>query len=474
MQKSYWFWVVAILVGISTANAQTLTPVFEWYTTGPVPHFPFIKAEEKGAEIAPYGPAAVGQYEMDQIGDLVRYDQDRLLLMIVENGVNETDPAHNAALAAQFPDRTLWWISPGDGRPIGMALNIGYDPYPDTEDFILANLGTHPRHPSTTDRSWWLKETYPHFTVDSAGNLYVGNKHNLLRYKPNGTGGFSAPELVYAYPLEKPASGGPVGIEDAHWRAWRMWDIHITGSGANLKMTTSARFWINNGECNVYNSADGGKTWTQYTSVYAGGGCSQIARNTELNEEYIYTTHAPGHAGGGNSGQQRHVRSLDAGPTDPFQNDADFWAAQVDPNPAVLGEEKYQAWTSVDIDSCDNSRYVAVYCMPNWQTQNAVGESGKPYVAWLGLLDTTDTIAGGFLDARNLGISNNKNFPGGENVAPNNAAPDPWRWFYQNQVNMYRNPGYGPDGAEILLSTGLGGYGRYVVGNTDVNDWSVY
>lgn len=75
----------------------------------------------------------------------------RLLLGVRENGINESDPALSAAdkaLAAQYPDRSIIWINPTNGAPMGVAHKVPVFPAelaPDAQgspnDSLLLELG---------------------------------------------------------------------------------------------------------------------------------------------------------------------------------------------------------------------------------------------------------------------------------------------------------------------------------------------
>jgi len=56
---------------------------------------------------------------------LKRYDANRLLMGIRDNGINETVP-HNTNLANQFPDRSLQWVDAAHGTSLGTALVVNY------------------------------------------------------------------------------------------------------------------------------------------------------------------------------------------------------------------------------------------------------------------------------------------------------------------------------------------------------------
>ena len=55
-----------------------------------------------------------------------------------QHGIAEGAAGANLALAAQYPDRSLIWINPTNGAPLGLALTIGLHPVPLDADFLAA------------------------------------------------------------------------------------------------------------------------------------------------------------------------------------------------------------------------------------------------------------------------------------------------------------------------------------------------
>src|SRR5207249_9574783 len=88
-----------------------------------------------------------GHWPMDTLAALKRYDANRLILGIRENGIDETQ-VHNTNLANAYPDRSLIWINPTNGAPMGIALNIGLYPVPLDADFIAGSIAA-----GTTDHT---------------------------------------------------------------------------------------------------------------------------------------------------------------------------------------------------------------------------------------------------------------------------------------------------------------------------------
>src|SRR6266705_4964903 len=136
-------WLTALLVAfLSAGQAQVISPVWEYLINKLPSPLPIL------TNATPYtmdDEAGDGKSLMDCIGPMRRYDANRLLLGIRENGIDETQP-HDTNLANAYPDRSLIWINPTNGAPMGIALNIGLYPVPLDPDFLAAaeaaGLGT--------------------------------------------------------------------------------------------------------------------------------------------------------------------------------------------------------------------------------------------------------------------------------------------------------------------------------------------
>ena len=101
------------------------------------------------------------------IGPMRRYDANRLLIGVRENGIDET-VAHNTNLANAYPDRSLIWINPTNGQPMGLALTMGLFPVP--LDTNIVAVGGVP------GSYYWS------FDVSEDGYVYSGYKNQIIRY----------------------------------------------------------------------------------------------------------------------------------------------------------------------------------------------------------------------------------------------------------------------------------------------------
>ena len=505
MRKATLCMLLGLGILVPTVIAQEITPVWEHYNrpNSQNPYFPFMVAQQGQSNAAGSGGQVPGQnntkFEMDLVSSLIRYDANRLLLFVVENGINEDDPNHDAAMAAAYPDRTIWWINAGDGSPMGIALQP-LDPsasttftregteyqtidfYPITDFFLSRALDDRSR----SFRPDMLQEEAPKVTADAEGNLYVTDRHQLLRYQPDGNGGFTGPELVYQYPqVNPPQIAGRGAGADGHFRSWRMTDVDVMGAGAQKVMTTSGRHWIDGAGMVVYQSNDGGASWeakyhTGRSEVGGhGGGGTRIVTDTDVGEEYTITNSFPG------SGDsiRRYVRGI--GQDAPFDIDvADFFAYENN-DPAVAGmpdpdtvTSLYKGWTKADVAAIDGIPLFVTFAIPKWKSLNGDWGGQQAPSPWLALHSwnadpNDDGIEGDFVSAHQIPWrdEDEPNIPGANFDEDAGVA---WHNTYLCDVNVYVNPGYAAGAFEILVSGGGIGYARYVVGDTNIGEWSVY
>ncbi len=477
MRIRVWMAFLAVTIAAGTGFTQApanieIKVAWEHLTNNPngVPGFPFMTTRVGNKQ------ESDGTSDMDLIGSLRRYDENRLMLFVVENGINETDPNHDAAMAAKFPDRTVWWINPNDGSPMGIAITFPIKPWPDTDEYIKRINDAYGDHGSV--RPDLAQEEFPKIDVDAEGNLYLTDKHHLLRYTPDGKGGFTGPTLAYNYQPENESKViTPDGREGnyLHWRGFNMIDLQIKGEGANKIMTTTRRHWADNGGLWYYTSADGGAAWTakyyngQGTSLTGiGGGGSLPVISPDGKEEWMFCTGFPGSS----DVIRRYVRP--AGSTEQFAEDTEaLWSPGVDENPAVGETEKYRGQTKVDVAAHDSLPYIVVATIPFWQSRDKL-ELDPPPTAWLAVLSTgvdpnNDFVEGDFLTAHPIQFTEKDELGGADYV-------DNWAAAYSSEVNIYVGQNYPAYAFEILWCGGTMGYGRYVVGNvpTPVPDWPLY
>ena len=214
------------------------------------------------------------------LGSLKRYDANRMLLAISENGIAEsvdlsTTNAGLYALSQAYPDRSLIWINPTNGNPMGLALTVGLRPVQPSEwytNFQYVTTSNAPTAGNQTDGPNFkvpiytnlLVNHYFDFGVSDDGFVYTGYKNKLLRYRPDGSGGLlPTPELCSEMGITTrcietnfPAPGtlicdtnGVVGT-GTPYRRWNSMAglfacVNVRGSGSNTIVTAGGRGSIN-------------------------------------------------------------------------------------------------------------------------------------------------------------------------------------------------------------------------------------
>src|SRR5882724_9850267 len=162
------------------AHAQAITPVWEYLINKLPTPLPILT---NATPIDADNEIGDGHYPMDTLSALKRYDANRLILGIRENGIDETDPnltPAQLALSTNYPDRSLIWINPTNGAPMGRAVVIGLYPVTLDPGFIAESIAAGIN--DYTNQYWWS------FDVSDDGYIYTGYKNKILRYGPNGSG----------------------------------------------------------------------------------------------------------------------------------------------------------------------------------------------------------------------------------------------------------------------------------------------
>jgi hypothetical protein len=409
------------------APAQTISPVFEHLFTEASP-LPILKAQGVGTVEE---DRFDGTSPMDSYGGFHRYDAGRLMLGVRENGINESDPGHDTALAAAYPDRSLLWIDAQTGAPQGVAIQVGLRPVPLDAEF-LARGGTE-------------IDFYFDFGVAADGVVYVGYKNKILRYAPNGEGGFNAPTVAYTH--EDDGS--------ANWHQWRWENIRVTGAGAETVILAGGKTWRPNQGYHRLTTTDG-ITFSKADptqDIAAGGGASSVISGrvpAEPDSDWVYVTLYPGSSNGIDSRFNRQVGDPEA--FLPFANDGTF-AAQRDPiaNP----ETDYVSEFISDVDGDSTLGYVVAYSTPSWNSK-AVGRiPTRP-----GFL-AVHAHDGSLLGSHTLEVTEDQEIVG--DPAAENATSQFHGALGALEVNVLDGMKAGQ--AEVLWYSGIYGFGRYLVGS---------
>jgi len=409
-------------------RAQPITPVWEYLINNlpaPLPILtnavPYTTDLENGD----------GLSLMDCIGPMRRYDANRLLLGIRENGIDES-VAHNTNLAAAYPDRSLIWIDPTNGQPMGLALNMGLFPVPLDPD-AAANGGVPGSY-------YWS------FDVSDDGYIYTGYENFILRYAPNGSGGIS-PTPTIVFTLDQ-ATATANGVSVAAWANFRWVHIRVRGSGVNTKILAGgvgARgVW--------FLTTANGNTFT--AGAHMNGGFGNAAGNissfipdpagTTPDEIAFYGGSYPGNSSGADS----TLYKAKAFP--PFDNAANLFvndgtfAAKADPNTNNL--TRYLALFQGSCDVHPDVDFVVNYSTPPYNPTAVGGD--KP--GWLAIHDRTN---GNFIASYQLCVS------GAAEYLPDDNSP-----LFMSCIGSVSLYPIADGTAEVLWTSEVYGYGRYIVG----------
>ncbi len=409
----------------------------------------------------------------DQYDGFIRYDESRLMLGIRDNGIDETDPNHDADLAAQYPDRSIIWINPADGSPMGVALEIGFKPVElseEYEDMIDGGAGNPPIEGwgDPKDRRFVSGEEsapeYMNFDVDEDGVLYLGYWYMVLRYDPDGNGGFTGPTIVYEQDYRN--HGGTQRLSQ-----WRFADIEVIGSGANTTVILSGKTWRDGMRTRVFEVDATTNTWTirgAYGETKNGsfgnaGGASVLTTN-EFGEEVLYKA---GNIVG--SGIWRYFWDENAedyimDPPEIFSvippDDADGF------NHALPDRFPSDVATHPDLD------YIVVATSPSWNQQGGDFADAPGFVT---AYSTSDANLGEFISDAIFGTT--KERPPVESDEPSARDSNGAVWNgIMSQVKVNRLEGMPEGSAEVLYLSMVYGYGRYIIGEegTPVSQWSIY
>ncbi|MDG1892083.1 MAG: hypothetical protein P8L18_12300 [Verrucomicrobiota bacterium] len=407
--------------------AQQVTPVFEHLFTESDPALPILKVQES---LVPDDNRYDTTSTIDSYGGFRRYDEARLMLGIRENGIDESDPGHDAALAAAYPDRSIQWVDAGTGDPMGTAIEVGIHPVPLEADFTGAG-GTE-------------LDYYFTFGVSDDDVVFVGYKHKILRYAPDGQGGFEGPEVAYTH--EEDGSD--------RWHQWRWENIRVQGAAEGTIIMAGGKTWRPNQGYHVLGTTDG-KTFSKFEDeqdIKAGGGASTpIAGRVPEDPEgdWVYASLYPGASNGVDTRYVRRVGDLES--FFPFENDGTFRPKrdeQADP------ETEYVTEFISDVDGDSALGYVVTYSTPSWNSKVVKRLPTRP--GFLGL----HTHDGDVIGSYTLDVREDQEIVGDPEA--DNAASIFYGTLGGVEVNVLEGMRAGQ--SEILWYSGIYGYGRYLVG----------
>lgn len=423
------------LVALAAAPAlvaQEIQPVWVQHLNGLVNVAPenkipiLVKAGGSGDDTYGFDGTDV----IDSYVNLLKYDDNRYLLGIRENGINEQDPTLSQAqkdLAAAYPDRSIIWIDAATGKPMGLALKTEIVPVP---------LAAQP-----TVYAWWKYG----ITDGPHGEkvIYTGFRYKILRYAPTGTVQDPAwpngRPTWSATPTEawvEPVPGEPSGDESSGGdgsASWRWKAFRVTGHGPTTQLWVGGGTWRASMQPQQFVTDDSGLTFRPIARMddrdsggdkgtYSLGGqpssiVSSLQDPARPGLQVSYQGHFPGTGWEGRpnrytknpNGDGTPPRQGGTGRPDFFDRDeaaggslpAFVWEAAgkdgLPLNHAVDGVAYYDGNWVMTLDAKDGLDYVVSYAIPSWNQQ--FGTVGSPNAifkpGWIGIHTLDGQIASG-------------------------------------------------------------------------------
>lgn len=424
-----------------SARAVMPVPVWEHLITQPNPPIPPMTNFLNDVTDSDLGD---GKSVLDTIGPLQRYDANRLLLGIRENGVNESASGLTAAqlwVSTNYPDRSLIWINPTNGDPMGVALNMGLYPVPLDDWFITNSIAA-----GVTD---YTNQYYWSFDVSEDGYIYTGYKNKILRYAPDGHGGISTtPQVVFTL---QPTNSNDAAVHgNLYTTAGPFPHIRVRGTGTNTVILAGGM----SGGRGAYRLATTNGNEFSTTAWLPGGwgapGSGSFSQlipaldPTQPGEEWVYGGWFPANSNGADS---KHARFFAASPfQDPannFANAASF-SAQGD---AGTNAPRYTGNFTGTIGANPALGYIVVYQTPSWNSGTV--NSGRYDPGFLGVENATN---GNFIASLQLNVTEKDALLTVDKTAK-------WEGTY-GWVDLKTLPN---GDVECLWCSGLYGYGRYIM-----------
>ncbi len=450
MKKHLMIVITICGLAVASSNAQELTPVFEHLISNDNVPLPILEAAP--AETGDFqGSWTTNTWTMDVYGGFSRYDDERLLLGIRDNGINEENPDHDANLAALYPDRSLIWINESNGSYMGIALEIGMQPVEHDPAWLTSN--------ENDPNTYFIS-----FDVDEEGVIYVGFANQILRYEPDGNGGFNDPTVAYVLPADLAGDAFP------GWE-WSF-GLSVQGSGTETAIVAGQHGDWRSGTGYFALKTSDGETFENTGKIpggfgNAGGGASSLI--TIEGEEYVYVTTYPGSSNGTDTTFYRFFRAADS--TDDFTKDTDLFNATGPELPE--GEEpaydEYQVRFMTTVEGHPDLDYVVAYSTPSWNSA-ALGID-PPRPGFLALHDVSGTglVDGALISYHTLDVSE-----ADEVIDPTEAEPTGYWQSTGGNVRIYRSANDAAGACEVLWHSGTYGYARYTIGETPIGNWSIY
>lgn len=460
---------------VPEALAQEITPVWVQHLNKTDNLLPILRKKDGPEE------RADGTSSFDNYAAFVRYDATRLLLGVRENGIDETDPSLSAAdraLAAQYPDRSILWINPTNGAPMGVAHSVPVFPVTLADGAQAA--------PGDFFWNWGIE--------DGPGDqraIYTTYKHIILRWAPLPGGGWSkTPTTAWIEPVpNEPTGDGSSGGDGSN--SWRWRSFRVVGSGTGTTIYAGGATWRSSMHVQKFVTKDG-RTFEPAARVndrdggikgrYSWSGMNTKAVHyagdpSRPNLELFFSPSFP--AAARDLKPRRYSRNPDSSRSGSFTEavpasqqsnrnnffDPDNAASgalpafrwEGDEAPFPSGTEFYDGNWSYAMDTDSGLDYLVNYSGPSWNNQYGANER-RP--GWLGIHRLSGRIASG-RSSYKLDFDE-------QTEVTLNAVGTGNSYTYDGNVMVYRDPSSPAtvQKAEVLWSGGSFGFGRFTVENT--------
>jgi hypothetical protein len=469
----------------STAQAWTITPVWEHLvSTNPAAMtiaLPILtNTWNGGASGTKTFNRQDGTDRYPVLGALHRYDANRLLLAITENGIDENwvnttyDPALEV-LTNNFPDRSLIWINPTNGQSMGVALKVGFQPVEldqwYTNTCAAQTLSDNINGTAIPMTSYYAQQ-YFGFGVSDDGFIYTGYKNKMIRYRPDGSGGFlPTPEEVFSCGTSTNSLGQTNGFannppNNAELYRWFSTDgmfasIHVRGAGVNTVITAGGMGESgNNHHSWILTTQDG----TNFYGICRLQGDSFItaAINAPTNfsalpgELWVFRGNFPvNNAGNGNSVNSRYGTPPTY--TNTWPNRTTGWSYPARNINSNTPAQFYRQTMIGGGEARDGVPFVAFCQVPSWNSKVRNVNDGDPYWFKDGAIGLNDVISGARVGWWDQTIKES------DVTLPLDSTAN-WLSTYANLSLSIGAGADRPDGSyEILWGSYVYGYGRYIV-----------
>ena len=492
---------------VASASAQQVTPLWYQHINGSggiadENKLPILINRGSDAE------RADGDSGIDAYTGLFKYDDNRLILGVRENGIIEASAsAEEQELAAKYPDRSLIWLDAKTGKPLGIAWKGDLFP----ADAIGYDI-TDPEHGKQGSKGTFFWRFGIQDGPEGQRALYVAYHHLILRYAPKPEGGWETiPTIAYEEQLKgitTLANGQPGdqlsgttsdGGEAGSWRSWRARNFGVYGAGNDTTLLVGGGTWRIGMHPQMLVTTDGGLTFkpkgrvndrdgAQRNSFSLGGLSSPVVKYgkdaAHPNLLTVYHGHFP--ATGYGARPDRYIADPDSPiPSPAYNQQPDVFLFQGDNSPhgslpafsweaagkdglpvdnAVDGVEHYDGNWNGTLAAHKDLDYIVSYAIPSWDHQ--FGAILKP--AWLGIHTLNGEISTGPSSAFKLEFTEN------DEIQTSSWQYDPWIQLIPD-TTAPKNLGK----ATAYVSFGNAGFGVFNIQNvapslaTDVADTEV-